>query len=68
MRWVVTALIVVCALLAGAELVVHKHGHFAWEEFPLFYALFGFAAFTIAVYAGKLLRALFRRDEDYYDR
>lgn len=68
MRWVVGALIVVCILLGVAELVVHKHGHFEFEEFPLFYALFGFVAFTIAVWAGKLLRALLGRDEDYYDR
>ena len=68
MRWVFGALIIACVLLGAAELVVHKHGHFGFEDFPLFYALFGFAAFTVAVYAGKLLRALFGRDEDYYDR
>ena len=68
MNRVIVALIAVCVLLVGAEFFVHKHGHFAFEEFPLFYALFGFAVFTIAVYAGKLLRALFGRDEDYYDR
>ncbi len=67
-RWIVRALVAVCVVLIGLELVVHKHGHFGFEEIPAFHALFGFVAFIVAVYAGKLLRALLSRDEDYYDR
>jgi len=67
-RWIIRALVAVCVVLVGLEFVIHKHGHFGFEDFPAFHALFGFVAFTIAVYAGKLLRALLSRDEDYYDR
>ena len=61
-------LVAVCVLLLAAEFFVDKHGHFAFEEIPFFYAAFGFVAFTLAVFAGKLLRFLLGRDEDYYDR
>ena len=67
-RLLIRGLVVVCVLLVGLEFVIHKHGHFGFEKFPGFYAIFGFAAFTTAIFAGKLLRALLRRDEDYYDR
>jgi len=67
-RLLIGALIAACVILLAAEFVVHKHGHFDFENFPGFHALFGFAAFTVAVYVGKLLRFLLGRDEDYYDR
>jgi hypothetical protein len=57
----------VCALLVAAELVVHRHPHFRWEGIPFFYAGFGFAAFWCIVIAGKHLRKLLWRPEDYYD-
>ena len=50
------------------DLFIHKHAAFAWEEYPLFYAAFGFAAFVVLILAAKhLLRPLVKRREDYYE-
>jgi hypothetical protein len=62
------ALIAVCALLVIAELFFHKHGHFHWENWFGFFAWYGFGVFCFIVLAGKHLRKLLMRDEDYYDR
>jgi hypothetical protein len=61
------ALCVICAVVAAAELVVHRHPHFSWEGFPFFYCIFGFIAFWCVVIAGKHLRKILWRPEDYYD-
>lgn len=57
----------VCGLLLAAELLVHRHPHFEWEGWHFFYAGFGFAAFWCIVIAGKHLRKILWRPEDYYD-
>ena len=61
-------LIGVCCSLLVVDLFLHKHGHFAWEEWFGFQAFYGFACFSFAVLAGKQLRRLLKRPEDYYDR
>jgi predicted tellurium resistance membrane protein TerC len=58
----------VCGLLVGIDLFVHRHAHFDWEAWPGFYAAVGFVAFYAIVIAGKHLRKVLMRDEDYYDR
>ncbi len=58
----------VCALLVAIDLFLHRHAHFTWEEWPGFYAAIGFASFYAIVIAGKNLRKILMRDEDYYDR
>jgi hypothetical protein len=58
---------VVGACLALAELAVHRHVFFTWERWPFFYVGFGFVAFWCIVIAGKHLRKLLWRPEDYYD-
>jgi hypothetical protein len=60
-------LVVVCILLGVADLFVHRHVHFSWESFPNFFGFFGFAAFWCVVIAGKNLRKILWRPEDYYD-
>ena len=64
---IVYALFGICALLFGADLFVHKHPHFFFEEWFGFFALFGFFACVALVLAAKVLRVLLKRDEDYYD-
>ena len=64
----ILALAILAVLLVAIEPLVHKHGHFKFEDWFGFHALFGFLAFTLAVFAGKAVRALLSRDEDYYDR
>lgn len=55
-------------LLLVGDLFVHKHIFFAWEEWPEFYAVFGFVACVVLVLISKyVLRPLVMRDEDYYD-
>ena len=60
-------LLVVALVLVVLEFILHRHGEVAAEDFPLFPALFGFAAFLFIVQVGKWLRAMIMRDEDYYD-
>lgn len=62
------ALAVVCGLLLLCEPLYHKHGYFAWEDAFGFHAFLGFGAFFLIVMAGKQLRKVLMRDEDYYDR
>lgn len=61
-------LIGVCAALLLAQLFYAPHAYFEVDGLPGFYAVFGFIAFVFIVYAGKGLRRLIMRDEDYYDR
>jgi hypothetical protein len=67
-RAVVGLLIAVCAVVLVADLFYDKHGHYAFENRFGFHALFGFVTFFGLVLAGKHLRRILKRDEDYYDR
>jgi len=50
------------------EFLIHKHTFFRWEEWPGFYAAFGFVAFVVLILTAKyLLRPIIKRKEDYYD-
>jgi hypothetical protein len=50
------------------EFFIHKHTYFRWEEWPGFYAVFGFVAFVVLILAAKyILRPIIKRKEDYYD-
>ena len=62
----VWALYAVCGLLLGADLFLHKHAHFDFENWFGFYAFFGFTAYCTIVLSAKLLRRWLRRDENYY--
>jgi hypothetical protein len=56
------------AVLMLLDLVVHKHAHFAWEEWFGFYPVFGFVACVLLVIIAKyVLRPLVMRKENYYD-
>lgn len=54
-------------VLLIAEFFVHKHPHFAWEEWWGFYAVYGFVACVLVLVAKYILRPLVKRPEDYYD-
>jgi hypothetical protein len=60
---------VVCALLLGVELLVPKPAtpHLPWERWVAFFGFFGFVSYSFIVYAGRALRTLVMRREDYYD-
>jgi hypothetical protein len=58
----------VLAALLIAEFFIHKHVHLSWEEWPEFYAVFGFVTFVLIVFAAKhILRPIVGRREGYYD-
>ena len=60
-------LIVACVALMLLDLVIHKHPHFPIENWFGFYGFFGFISFTVIVFAGKVMRLIVRREEDYYE-
>lgn len=60
-------LVVVCAVLAASDFVIHRHCHFSYEAIPDFYCIVGFFAFFLIVLAGRALRKVLQRSEDYYD-
>ena len=66
----VGVLVVACVLaaLAGFNPAWQKEKpHFDAEAFPVFFALYGFAAFMFIVLVGQHLRKLVGRKEDYYE-
>ena len=54
-------------ILLVLDLFIPKHVHFAWENAPSFYAVYGFFACVSLIFVAKLLRLLVKRKEDYYD-
>jgi prolipoprotein diacylglyceryltransferase len=61
-------LLTVAGILTASEFLYEHHPHFDIENIPEFFELFGFVAFVAIVFAGRLLRTVIMRDEDYYDR
>ena len=61
-------LVAVCVLAVAADLVFHKHGHFAFETWFAFHAWYGFVCIVLLVFGARVLRALVSRPEDYYER
>ena len=66
-RAAVSVLVVACVFLTALEFVIHRHAYFESEGRPLFFAIYGFAAFLVVVGGGVLLRKLVMRAPDYYD-
>ncbi len=61
-------LFVICGALFLVDFVIHRHSYMKWEEWPGFYAIYGFVACVILVLIAKyILRPLVKREEDYYD-
>ncbi len=58
-----------CALLVVIQIVVDPHDiPFGWQNWPGIYGGFGYVAFLGIVLAGKYLRKLVMREENYYVR
>ena len=66
-RRVVFGLVGVCVILAGLDLVLHRHVYHPWEEMIGFYAVYGFVACVLLVLLAKEMRKVLIRKEDYYD-
>ena len=63
---IVYGLFVLCAGLFAADFFYHKHTYVSVEEFPGFYALYGFFMCVGLVICARVARLFLRRDEDYY--
>lgn len=59
-------LAVACFALVVVDFTYDQHGHFAYEEWNGFHALFGFSAYVAIVQTAKVLRWFVKRPEDYY--
>ena len=71
---VLVGLYIGCGLLLLIDLVFRiigfdKHPYFKWEQWPGFYAVYGFVACVLLVLVSKyILRPLVMRGEDYYSK
>jgi hypothetical protein len=55
-------------LLLVIDLILPKHPFFPWENYPFFYAAYGFVAYVVIVFGSNyVLRKFLKRKEDYYD-
>ena len=57
-----------CVAVALADLFYVKKIHFEPENIFAAYGIYGFLSFVFIVFAGKVLRLIVMRDEDYYDK
>ena len=60
--------VLILLALGGAEAIVHRHPHFGIEETHGFFALLGIGAVVSLALVSRLIKAVLRRGEDYYDR
>ena len=60
--------LLICIILLLLEFVGDRHGETEYEDFLFFPAFFGFISCIIIFRIGVALRAVFMRDEDYYDK
>lgn len=63
---VLLLVLLICAGLVVFDLSVNRHEYVDMANANGFYAIWGFAAFALAVLSGWPLGKLLRRDEDYY--
>jgi hypothetical protein len=59
---------IVLAATVVVQVAVHVHGHFGFDEWFGFNALYGFFSCALMVVFAKVLGFLLKRPEDYYDR
>jgi len=60
------ALAAACLGLLVWDVVYPQHGHYGFEEWFGFHALFGFVAYCCIVGTAVQLRKVLKRPEDYY--
>ena len=60
------ALVAICVAVVIGDFFYEQHGHFDYDKWNGFYAIFGFVAYVCIVQTAKILREFVQRDEDYY--
>jgi hypothetical protein len=63
---IVGGLVVACVALVVGDFAYDQHGHFEYEEWNGFHAIFGFLAYVGIVQTAKILREFVQRAEDHY--
>ena len=72
-RMILSSLFILCGCIFLLDFLFlsdafDKHAVYEWENWPGFYAVFGFVACVLLVLISKyILRPLVKRDEDYYE-
>ena len=67
LRLIIVSLVLVCIALVAVDFFYHKHGHFDFEQWPGFYAWYGFLSYCLIVLSAKQLRKIIGRKEQYYE-
>ena len=57
----------VCLLTLVPDLFIHRHPHFAYDDYFGFFALLGFVACALLIIAAKGIGLMLKKKEDYYD-
>jgi len=63
---IVYSLYALCAALIAVDFLYTKKVYLAVENFPGFYALYGFFMCAGLVIGAKMMRVILKRGEDYY--
>tara|TARA_B100001964_G_scaffold93576_1_gene105057 strand:+ start:105 stop:308 length:204 start_codon:yes stop_codon:yes gene_type:complete len=56
-----------CAVLLVFDIFIHKHGHFGWDDWFGFSAVYGIISCLVLVMGAKWLLPCLKKDEAYYD-
>ena len=65
-RMIIGALVIICSVLFLSDFFYYRYGHFTIEEFPGFFAVYGFVMFSLIILGASILRVFLKRSEDYY--
>ena len=60
-------LYVVCGLTVVGEFFIHRHPHFAYDNYFGFFAVLGFVACALLIILAKGIGFFLKKKEDYYD-
>lgn len=67
-RKIFRVLVFLCVCLLSADFIYDRYGHFDFEETPMFFSVYGFLMFSFIIFGAKALRALVKRDENFYGK
>ena len=66
-KWLLFALFLFwLAGAVGLDLIAHRHGHFEFENFMGFWAVFGLLGCLLLCYLAKFIRLIIKRPLGYY--
>ncbi len=65
-RFLIYGLIAACVIVFTLDFSFNRYGHFKIEEYPGFFAIFGFVMFSLIIFGAKGLRLFLKRPEDFY--